>query len=65
MSAMFESGQVVRYMGRYYCVLWCDGQNVRITAGQSPYQCWYQYQPDMWDYNHWVVSVNDVFLVAM
>lgn len=62
---MFESGESVQYLGRYYRVMWCDGEKVGITAGQSPYQCRYEYLPGMYDYNHQVVSVKCVFLRAM
>lgn len=64
MSAMIP-GQLVRYMGRIYRVMWCDGEKVCLTAGQGPYQCRYEYASGLYDYNHWVVSVNDVFLQAI
>jgi hypothetical protein len=49
-------------MGRIYRVEWCDGKKVSITAGQSPYQAYYEYLPGMFEWNKYVVPVTSIFL---
>lgn len=62
---VFYPGRGVTWAGRLYRVEWCDGKFVGITAMQSPYQCYYEYLPGVFEWNKYVVSVNNVFLRAM
>lgn len=64
-QSIFHENRIVQYLGRYYRVMWCDGEKVGLTAGQGPYQCSYEYLSGMFDYNHLVISVKSVFLTAM
>lgn len=59
---IFYPGRVVRWGERLYLVEWCDGKSVGITAGQSPYQCYYEYLPGMFEWNKYVISATNIFL---
>jgi len=59
---VYHPGRVVRWAGRIYRVEWCDGEKVSITAGQSPYQSYYEYLPGVFEWNKYVVPVTDIFL---
>lgn len=54
--------RIVRFMGEVFRVVWCDGVNVKLSAGQGGGI----YQPypagTCWAFDEWVVPVNHIFL---
>lgn len=59
---IFYQGRAVRWNGRIFRVQWCDGEYVQISAGQGPYQNYYEVQPGSYEWNNYRVPVNHIFL---
>lgn len=63
---IYYPGRTVMWMGRYYRVQWCNGTSVGVSVvGSGPYQQFYEYLPQMWDWSKKVIPVGHLFLRAL
>jgi hypothetical protein len=61
-QAVYYPNRIVRFMGTLYRVVWCNGTQVKLTAGN--FGMLYQPYPagTYLAFDEWVVPVNHVFL---
>lgn len=61
---IYSPGRIVRFLGRLYCVEWCNGTHVYLNDTMGSQELWMQVYPGIngWMPAQWTVPVDHIFL---